>query len=142
MRSPNGALFKEKCIKHLRRFTFNTNGIPLEVVDALTIYIRDPLLRLKRGKKGPSIDQKEDKAQPSQLRSTRGTKRRLLSLRGSGGQPFLKRGSKPTPRLFLLPRGQRYMPSNICTFFSRSALVPLLNNCVGSCRRARDRALC
>lgn len=73
VRSPSGALFWVKCIERLRCFAFNTDGILVEVVEP-TIFMRDPFLHLKRGKKGPTVDEREQ----GPPRSRRGTRMRLL----------------------------------------------------------------
>lgn len=78
----------------------------MEVVNVPTIFMRDPFLRLKRGKKGPPLDQRV-KVQP--VKVEKGSRRRLLLSRGSEGQSLLEKGNKLTARLRLLPRGQWYM---------------------------------
>lgn len=98
--------FLGECIERLRRVPFNTDGTLVEVVDVPTVFMRDPFLCLKKAKKGPHVDHRE-KVQPIEVE--KGTRSRLLSSEGSGGQSILERRNKPTPRLRLLPRGRRYM---------------------------------
>lgn len=70
MRSLGRVLFQERCIECLHYCTHNTDRSPLEVVPVPMIFMKNPHMRLRRKKLGPTANLREGRKKRALARAT------------------------------------------------------------------------